>query len=580
MSFALAFTITASAQVEPLTKEKLLKQNVEQRLAPQEMNYQRTAVMDKRAAAPMRAYVDSMYYARPEGTLYNSWEASNGNKYCYLVFPNFTEVTFTNMTNNANIEKTLWWWSANDLEDEEATPAEADEDYNLTTTYAVPGGRLYYAPALTLGSEIFTIAEQGYAQVGIVSTDTIYELSKWDTATGYYTGYSGGEYGFGTGTLNFDFDDDDDEEEVYAIGLIEFFEKPAAPLYLTSITMPFVTNKSEALQALPEGKSLNIIIRKVVDDVLTDTIAEMEYTSEQFLEDFRAFNGGGGYAFAEIASTTTDVFGTVIDEPVIIEDAFAVVVTGYAEEGVDVGLFFGNSAEADYDYFFMTPTYEMYNDAVTHEYKGMLRTYGAASNGNLYCYNALMWLNCMFDVASIDEGYDVFRAPVEGGIIETEAEFESSVTGDKYHDNILYVYTSLPWVTGEEDEEEENYYLAVVEENEDEEAEWPEWLSVKGFSDQYYESYLVNMLQLSADALPEGETGRYAKIHIYSDKGADTGTILVVQGDVDIDKLLAIESVKTTATQHNNTVYSLTGQKVQNMGKGLYIKNGKKFFMK
>lgn len=578
MSAALVFALTAGAQqVERMTKEQLKKQTVEKNLAPQTKEL-RTAKSSAVAAAPRRSQATGMYYKRPKGTFYDTFTSSSNNEYCYLVFPNFVEVTYQNMTDSAKRADTKWWWSKNDVNTEDGA-AEADENNDLTTTYAIPSGRLYYTPALSLGEETFTIGEgYNFAQVGVISTDTVMSFTKWDLVQGgRYTGYQGGAYGFGTDVTTFDFDRDGVKEEVIGDAVVEFFEKPAAPLYLSSITLMLITNQTEAIKALPDTASLYVSVVKVEDGKLGEAIAEMEYTSEQFAEDFNAFSDGdGGYAFADIANVEIDAFGSEIETPMIITDEFAIIISGFSQEGVDLGLFFGNAGEASYDWEDMDPTYEAYYDANDNSYKGMLSSYGKTSTGATICYNAVIYLNGMFDVIQLGEGYDKFVAPVEGGIAETVAEFENSQTGEKFHDNVVELYTSLPWE--DEDLGEENYFI-VVGTGDETTDELPAWLKWTGLSTDYYADYMVNLLQFTAEALPEGETGRYAQIRIISDKGADSGVITIAQGDVDWDKL-AINSVKANSQTTDDAIYSLTGQKVQKAGKGLYIKNGHKFISK
>ena len=57
------------------------------------------------------------------------------------------------------------------------------------------------------------------------------------------------------------------------------------------------------------------------------------------LLNFGNFTGGdGSYGAFEVSMVEVDAFGTEYNVPLIIDDAFAVVITGFAQEGVDLGL--------------------------------------------------------------------------------------------------------------------------------------------------------------------------------------------------------------------------------------------------
>ena len=531
ISSALALSLSASAQsVQRFTKADIVKQTMEKRLATKhEMSREQAAHVSK-AKAPRKSFATNMYYGRPEGTFYNTLKDRNRNSYCYLVFPNFTDVTFWNMTDEARKAETTWSF--------EGTAVEGDENNNLVEMYNVPSGRLYPVPTLSLDNESFTIGEDfNFAQVGVISTDSLMEFTKWDTEQGgTYTGYEDGSYGFGTGSRTFDFDGDEVGELVYSDGLIEIFEKPASPLYLSSILMPVVSNKLTREEAFPDGKELSVKIVKVTYneeglwELSDDVLAEMTVTPDNFVFYETFAEGDGSYGYLDIAQVTVDAFGSESIEPVVIEDEFAVVIDGWGQEGMDLGLFFGDAGTATYDYPFMSPTFEKYYDAETKEYKGNLRAKGIYG-GSPYCYNAVMYLNGMFDVAFVSETHRDMVAPVEGGLIETKAEFleDEEDPETAYHANTIEVYCTLPWYsTWEGMEGADNYFVAMANEEE----EPADWIEISAITDQYFAQYSVNVVQITAAALPEDVEGRSVELRIVSDKGASSDVITVTQGNV------------------------------------------------
>ena len=95
-----------------------------------------------------------------------------------------------------------------------------------------------------------------FTQVGVISTDEVMEMTKWDTEQGNtYTGYDTGEYGFGTGITAFDFDDDGVKEQAYSDGIIEIFDKPARPFYFTGLTLPVISNQLTAKRLSPTARN-------------------------------------------------------------------------------------------------------------------------------------------------------------------------------------------------------------------------------------------------------------------------------------------------------------------------------------
>lgn len=518
---------TESAQLQG--KKVLASQRVvEKKTAPMQMMAK--AAKTAKAMGPMKSWANSMYYWRPMGTFYNTGTYQS-NSYCYLVYPNFTDVTYYNASSEDKIADTQWLYGE--------TEVEGDENNNLPEFYAISSGKLFYLPTLKYGQATFTIGEDyNYNQVGVISTDEVMEMTKWDTEQGgTYTGYSTGEYGFGTGVRGFDFDDDGTPEQVFSDGIVEYFDKPARPLYFTGLTLPVISNKLTREEAFPDGMELKVqIVRAEYDEkgypyLTDDVLTEMTVTPDNFTNYFTFQDNDGSYGFLDIQSMEIDVFGGETPAPIIIEDAFAVVIDGWGQEGMDLGLFFGDAAEATYDWEFMSPTFEKYYDVETGEYKGMLRAYGKTEGGTPYCYNAWILLNGMFDVAYVDKDHQAFVAPIEGGIIETEAIFyeDEDDPSTAFHDNAINVYCSLPLYSTEEGMEDElNYYLLSANEEE----EWPEWLKWTGASDDYYANYMVNLFQLTADALPEGMEGRSFSFRIVSDHGAKSEIITVVQGTV------------------------------------------------
>lgn len=104
-------------------------------------------------------------------------------------------------------------------------------------------------------------------------------------------------------------------------------------------------------------------------------------------------------------------------------------------------------------------------------------------------------------------------------------------------------------------------------ENED----YPDWVEVNIANESYTDEAWGFDLTFTAEALPEGVSGRTGKF-VFAQRGARL-TVTVSQG--------ATEGVQTVVTSKvaNGKTYDLNGRQV-NGKKGLVVRDGKKFIVK
>lgn len=516
-----------------------------------------------------KSVANGVYYTAPLG----SYHLSSMN-YDYLIVPPFTPVEYKNMCNNPATAK----WNVNGN-------AVAGNDANdfVASYQSCIGQYLMYAPTITSGASSFTFGDDAantLEQAGIITMDGIGSISINSMAVGSsYYGFGTGENCFGTGTTQFDFDGDGVQEEVICDGLRQYYHKPMSPLYVQDFFAPIA---SSLANPLPDGKKLTMTIygTEIVDsedggtEVIpneSDVIARFEADANS-LVDFEYNKNIKKYVgLIFFQNLTQDEFGSDVVIPTVINQDFFVTITGFAQDGVDVGLYLcdmGGSA----DYETHSPTMQQYYSMETGDPLGYLFSKGA-SGSKKYCYNAHIYMDAVFDVAQVDDSYNLNTqiAPVEGGVTSA-ADFEAD--GQVYTEQPAYVKIAMPWMD-DMGEETGNYTIVDADNMES----LPDWIEYYEVSENREENAGLVFVKFGVAKLPEGVTGRSAKLILKGAHGVDAEVpFYVVQGDVNTG-IEGVEATNTTGKQHKG-VYNIAGQRLNKDANGLLIKNGKKVFVK
>lgn len=528
----------------------------------------------------MKSTTDGVYYGRPQGAFYRGTSPTGGYYYYDIIYvaPG-QDIRFPNRS--ADPSSTSWYIGESGSETAAAASLLDGNDFILPTS---PEGA-YYSPQLRSGSITYQFGEEssawGTANGGsrIDATNGLSMLSFVDPAMGKYYAWNGASFADGDGTYWFGTNDSFTDEGITYLndGVYQIFDKPASPLYLESILCPFIST-TEAGPLKGDAK-LTIRIFNAVDNGSgrmvpgSNLIAEMTCGADDITDFETETPTGASHPFSfgmlNFANWEADAFGVSTQKPVIIDDAFAVLIFGFQDEGVDVGLYGCAIPTADVDANGVNgvqATRMTMINSDTKESGDFTVGYGS--------YGAAINLNGLFDFISVVENvsdkegntyYDqanVFRAETTAGSTLTSAN--SAIANDW---TVPQVVTALPWV-----DDEGNYNYTV---------EAPDWITVEGTdvtkSEEYqgetytYRTGEVN-LTISYDALPASQDGRKAEIYIVG-KGVTSDTpIVILQGDVTgIDNV----SVDRAATV-KNAVYNLAGQRVDKSYKGIVVKNGKK----
>lgn len=538
--------------------------------------------------APKKVIADEVWYQRPEGSFYISG-GTNPNYYAYLYMPAFTDVTYVNKSADKSISS--WRLTYNTS----STPIEPNEDFDAVVNInKIAEGYIspYYIPELTVGEKTYTFGENisnngspNNADVAVINGDTISSMTQCNLSSGYYTGFSDAAI-FGTRVRDLVVDEDTITARCTAI--YEFYKKPIKPLYVTDIWFRVVNYEDTPL--MNEDTEMMVTIKKVDEEGnIGDVIAEMPFTLADAAYD--ESDEGHRYGAFIVSQKESDAFGTEYEVPFVIEDDFVIIISGFEQEDVNFSLYMCDVMGTETDFYdydgFVVPTQAQYINAETGELidrfynvqyinKATSDKYNEEDGDNYDWtrqFNAVIYIDGMEDVAMVEDGYDRQTAPVAGGAFEADVEMEDD-DGNIIVPNYIEISTTMPWVsTWEGQEGEDNYYII----NENEEEDFPEWIEVTGYNDEYYEDYDVTLIQFSATELPSDVLGRQARIRIVSDKGAMSNVITLTQGD---SGAASIKTVANKETTKSGKSYNLAGQRISKSFKGITVVNGHKVIRK
>lgn len=543
-----------------------------QLMAPMGLKAELTATAPVVAKAPRKALGTvggAAFYGRPSGIYYRSYTSNyTGYSIPLLASPPFVDYQFIN--GSADPSATTWYINGRDAS------ANADENNNLW--FSTSGAGLWYAPILVNGKDTASFAIAADNQTGIESrTEGAIHQSSEEDAFGAFEPNYGIFMGAGRnddGSLNFLYGDqlisyDGGTYQEYAT--YQIFDKPLSPIYITDLHAMFWNDKGGDL--IPAGDTLFAAIYNVVTDpttgstMLGDSLIALFTATAATNTGFQHTQGSANYGFVKFQNLQDDGFGSVANTPVTVDQAFAVLVTGYA--GTGNNFFFSQAPTAAVNISGSTYTPDASLLPASRVLCYNTETLDEIDLGYRYPYYAFIAFNGYLDAIEIPADLtatdslgnsigsarnNLLTAPNEGGMAVNE------------FDEPLYVYSALPWL----DENGNENYFYEIEEGDD------SWFTVTP-NTQNFETYGVNLLNIECDPLPDGVNGRHAVIY-YEGKGVVSAPVTIRQGDDTTDGIADLKSDKKAA--NDGAVYNLAGQRVNNNARGLLVKNGRKYIKK
>ena len=467
------------------------------------------------ATASPQSVSTGVYYNRPEGTYYYPT-----SQVTYLIVPPLADMTFRNASKSKRA--TTWW--------KDGEPQQADYDYNFTTNYPIPDNpnKLFRFPYLKLGADTFALGDGNNSNYtnGAVINSEVEDFAYFDMSIsgGYYSMYTGGEYIFGTGTSKIG-------STTYTHrAVLQRMDKPATPLMLTQIEAPAITTNADSL-AIKDGYHLEAQIYTL----------DEEGSIDERIAILNCYPSNIAYGASSYISGSTRKFRRatlyfVPEQTVMINKPFAVVIVGFDQTGVDVGLCMVNLGSRTND----NPDFDIvhYTETLVKESSStVLYTDGVNDKGLRYRYQVVFWLNGAFEPMSLitANDYNKLVAPEEGGYALNKQ-------------NLSPKFLSPVIFPG-------NYELVDL----------PDWLTPQLIYDKRFEDKTTT-IKLYADELPEGTGYRKAEISIrkLSNGAIANDKIIVEQGDPSGVDAVAADSRKAVSVNY----FDLMGRKISNPSKG------------
>ncbi len=573
-----------SAQAQQLQKPETMKfngQNTFQKY-DQRFDMQQAAPKANWKAAPRKAKSDGVYYTKPEQSLWFGSSVDGGYYYAsLLMLAPYADVTFYNKS--ADKAGSQWTWR------DEAIPAEENGDlyFGGLGCYQTNGYNVYGdAPILTIGNTSYTLGDMNTAwyeatkpqgnggfQMQVDSLGDYafidYNHALSSGAWGIISPDENTSYLLGNGYVNTTDQEGNITGQYQVAGVSQIFPNPKG-LYVNSVHSVVYT----MTQPLTDGAKLTMTFYNVEEQDGEEVIGD-RVLGEMFATVDTQTLLGGPYSTQFTSSGSVNIYSiTFINEsiddfggatvtPVVLNEKFAVVITGFDQPGVDVN-FLGSVPQDEEDFEGQTDIL-VWRDA---EKSGL----GSFS----YQKQIVIDLNfeSMYDHSEIlATGYDQ-----EGNEYPNLNVVNVSADGQECtNDNggVIVAYTAYPWL---DDQDIENYYF-----------ELPDWISVMAFQEftpqvsqgiEFRDGRV--MLQPVCDALPEGVSGRYAVINLEGRGSVSSAPIIVLQGDATLDDVIeaGIKTVNTTKRTAAASTYNMAGQPVSDSFKGLVIKDGKKVMVK
>lgn len=513
----------------------------------------------KAAPAVKKTYDTGVYYDTPKGSLFRGFTYDGRSyDYSFLVVPPFTDLTFTNMSNNAS--RSSWSVNGNDA-------SERVVNNSYVGNYLPMG--FWHAPTVSVGRDSYTWGY--YNETGsVVATDSIANLAYFDLHTGARYGWGAlegkGKYLYGTGTVTMK-----NGKVYHSAGVTQYLEAPASPLYVNYISI-LAFSSGEPLKGDAQ-LTMTIYPANLVDTTYDENNPIVELTCTTNDTTF-VYKGSSSNTTTHVANIygmkftnkqEDPILGITTDEPFVIDQPVAVVVRGVNDNGVDVG--FPGHGYGNYDE-------ETGNSSPNEERQQITATVDFQEGGSVYYSETALELNFngMMDYVNVDSTFASQQGDITGAnILKVSDDGQTVSTYGKGSDQNLgcaIAWTALPWF---DIDGNSNYSVEGA----------PDWVSEVSCDPQYWTqteqgqsiNYGQNLIAFKCQPLPAGVNGRAATVYL-TGKGVKAATpIILLQGNA--DPAMSIAQYKADVKSGKvKEIYDLAGRRVLPTTKGLVIKNG------
>lgn len=499
-----------------------------------------------KAFAQRKTRANGVFYERPTGVWYSGY--TFGDNFAALHFPALVDFVLQNRCTDP--AAATWSLNGTDL------ASEVDADHNLPWSYSgvndiQNGYDGFYMPTITVNGESFSVA-----QVAVVANKTMPITVDNPTKQSLFSKFTEGPV-WGTGSvLAASVEQQVTGSKTFAIS--REFEKPASPMYLTSVSMPAHSANAEPLA----GKTLTMHIYAVDENgrlgaepketlTCSRVTTEVNTTLGYFIED------------VQFTKTVTNEFGDAEAAPFVIDYPFAIVISGYDQEGVDIKFYGRDLSEDEFEFEASEPAYlwtRLADGKISRYYWKGSNAEGKWGYAFPVTFNALydnvkVRKEVTDDAGTVNDRVNFVRVS-DDGTTNSNFRLGESVAG-------AVVSTATPWIEGSD-----NHYSA----------EYPEWITAMNAAEiDPAQAPCVYLISFTAQPLPAGVAGRGAFVYIKGRGINAVDPIFVFQGDVDAALATGIDAVSAKTSVLKGASYNLSGQKVSSSYKGIVIRDGKKF---
>ena len=565
------------------TNQNLVKANVLQKIDREPTAYDAKAV--KAAKAARKTIANGVHYNRPEGILFNAWtEEWRYIPVSYMYSPHFYDFKITNDCTTPQVATwTMTTGEGNEYDLAELGFIDENNDYIYSTTCS---GNGYWAPRIHVQSDSYLYGETLHngkaaenASHNAIFPDTIGNKSFFASYPSQHYSFGSFDSGFLYGTGSFVPSKGDFAGQTFVSeGVIQYYSKPASPLYVEHFYLPIFSSYPTAI---PADKYLRVVFRECEEQdgdlVATDKVLyDLKVTAEDLTllpeEDNSSEYTKSGEIYEwtmKVANKVPGAFGGWVEEPMVFDKPFCVIILGCEQEGVDVG--------------FMI-------DAVQPD--------DPVGNGVTICH-ALAY-NENDDLYSLYYGEDTrLTMFFVGGFdyVETLASYTDQ-DGTTYNDiNVLrvdangYDVENVGWPDGlgsnavcfvaynwlDYNSQNENYW----------DEDMPEWIVSLDGQEVVGEYGYDGQVMLTVECEPLTSGGRYAAINLQGKGYKSAEPLFILQGDITLEEAKkdyyeaqGINEISAGKTNATTGVFNLNGQRVNPAQKGLVIANGKKLIRK
>lgn len=513
-----------------------------------------------------KAVEDGVFYYRPAGTMYSGYRFGAEGEYAALHVPALTELTYVNGC--ADAARAQWTLNEQDLSDL------ADEENNLVMEWSPAtseeGYAAFYSPTISVENKS-GFDEFQLTYITMTGNMFLPMLRENLSAAKMYTGFSDGP-AWGSGSV-LQANLVNEVEGAEPLGIIKSFEKPASPLCIEKFG---IYCWSETLNPIPEGKKLTLEIYPLNEDrkKATDEPVEVLYCEEAEILDEFTGDTEGFWGNVWFSKTEEGIFGEELTTPIVIDYAFCIELKGHDDEDVDVRYYLVDVAHDDYEGMMGGPDTFIETRVPDREKPANYYWYNY-ENG--YGYSLPVEIFALYDKVFVEanltlndgtecKNCNVVRVSADGSEVQNY--------GLSGQNNFVIVSSALPFFALDEDGEivGENYEVV----------DCPDWLTFS-VNDESWAEIGFNYLVPMCEALPADVKGRSAVLYVKGPGYKSETPIVVAQGEVDLDAILAdiagITNIVAPEAVHS-AKFNLAGQKVEGKATGLVISNGKKMMNK